>query len=88
MVSGTEMKKAKKAEWNRQYYDSHKKNSFKKSLMFDVRRVGRVPSVETISKYELDPLQILIAWRQYRTSVTSPNLVKRGRMLELLKEII
>ena len=88
MVSDPEIKKAKKAEWNRQYYDSHKNNSFIKSVMFDVRRVGRVPSVETISKYELDPLQILIAWRQYRTSVTSPNLVKRERMLELLKEII
>lgn len=88
MVSGTEIKKAKKAEWNRQYYDSHKKNSFKKSLMFDVRRVGRVPSVETIMKYELDPMQILLAWRQYRASVTSPNLVKRERMLQLLKEII
>lgn len=81
-------KKAKKTQWNRQYYDSHKKNSFKKSLMFDIRRVGRVPSVETINKYEVDPMQILIAWRQYKSSVTNPNLVKREKILELLKVII
>jgi hypothetical protein len=56
--------------------------------MSDIRRFGRVPSVETIMKYELDPMQILLAWRQYRSSATSPNLVKRERMLQLLKEII
>ena len=84
----TSDKKAKKAQWNRQYYDSHKKNSFKKSLMFDVRRVGRVPSVETITKYDIDPMQILIAWRQYKSSVTNPKLVKREKILELLRVII
>jgi len=43
----------RKSQHNRKYYDSHKKQCFRKSLIYDIRKSGRIPKKEIMQRYGL-----------------------------------
>ena len=45
--------KEKKAQHNKKYYDLHKKQCFRKSLIYDIKKSGRIPKKEIMQQYNL-----------------------------------
>jgi len=43
----------KKSQHNKKYYDSHKKQCYRKSLIYDIRKSGRIPKKEIIQRHNL-----------------------------------
>ena len=43
----------KKSQHNKRYYDSHKNQCFRKSLIYDIRKSGRIPKKEIMKRYDL-----------------------------------
>ena len=44
----------KKSHHNKKYYDSHKLACFRKSLIYDIRKFGRIPKKEIMKRYDLN----------------------------------
>ena len=45
--------KQKKSKHNKLYYDSHKKQCYRKSLIYDIKKIGRIPKKEILERYQL-----------------------------------
>jgi len=43
----------KKSQHNKKYYDSHKPQCYRKSLIYDIRKSGRIPKKEIMQRYGL-----------------------------------
>ena len=43
----------KKSQHNKKYYDSHKQACYRKSLIYDIRKSGRIPKKEIMQRYDL-----------------------------------
>ena len=43
----------KKSQHNKKYYDSHKPQCYRKSLIYDIRKSGRIPKKEIMQRYNL-----------------------------------
>ena len=46
-------KAQKKSQHNKQYYDKHKPACYRKSLIYDIRKSGRIPKKEILLRYNL-----------------------------------
>ena len=55
----------RKSNHNRKYYDSHKKQCYRKSLIYDIRKSGRIPKKEILQRYDLtldEFIKIFATW--------------------------
>ena len=55
----------RKSQHNRKYYDSHKKQCYRKSLIYDIRKSGRIPKKEIMQRYDLpldEFIKIFTTW--------------------------
>ncbi|MDC0525467.1 hypothetical protein OAO87_00615 [bacterium] len=43
----------KKSQHNKKYYDSHKPACYRKSLIYDIKKSGRIPKKEIMQRYGL-----------------------------------
>ena len=55
----------RKSQNNRKYYDTHKKQCYRKSLIYDIRKSGRIPKKEIMQRYDLpldEFIKIFTTW--------------------------
>ena len=64
------MLKQKKAQHNKRYYDLHKQQCFRKSLIYDIKKIGRIPKKEIMQRYNLkldEFIQLFGTWAVNRS---------------------
>ena len=55
----------RKSQHNRKYYDTHKKQCYRKSLIYDIRKSGRITKKEIMQRYDLpldEFIKIFTTW--------------------------
>ena len=55
----------RKSQHNRKYYITHKKQCYRKSLIYDIRKSGRIPKKEIMQRYDLpldEFIKIFTTW--------------------------
>ena len=58
-----------KSQHNKKYYDSHKPQCYRKSLIYDIRKIGRIPKKEIMQRYGLslgEFINIFTVWASAR----------------------
>ena len=64
------LKQKKKAQHNKRYYDLHKQQCFRKSLIYDIKKIGRIPKKEIMQRYNLtldEFIQLFGTWAVNRS---------------------
>ena len=77
----------KRKRWNADYYSKNVAKCHRKTLLIDVRNLGRIPSLETMKKHDVNILDVLHAFLQYKTN-HKPTALKIRRMHELLLAVV
>ena len=60
-------KQSNRYETNKKYYNSHKLQAHRLSLLFAVKTRGRIPTLSSVEKYSLKIEEIVEKWREYHT---------------------
>ena len=50
---------------NRKYYEKNKSKSHRSSLLYAVKLKGRIPSLASVQKYDIDIKELVCKWRAY-----------------------
>ena len=50
---GVNAQAQKKSQHNKKYYDSHKPACYRKSLIYDIKKFGRIPKKQIMQSYDL-----------------------------------
>ena len=50
---------------NRKYYEKNKSKSHRSSLLYAVKLKGRIPSLASVQKYDIDIKELVCKWREY-----------------------
>ena len=82
-ISQGAVHKQKKSQHNRQYYYLHKQQCFRKSLIYDIRKSGRIPKREVMKRYDLkldEFIQLFCTWAVNR----SLTLEKKEALAQLV----
>jgi hypothetical protein len=77
----------KRKYWNAHYYQHNIAKCHRKTLLIDVRNLGRVPSLDTMKKHDVNILDVLHAYMQYKSS-HKPTALKVRRMQELILAVV
>ena len=65
--------KQKKSQHNKRYYDLHKPKCYRKSLIYDIRKIGRVPKKEILERYNLtldEFIRLFATWAKNKQLTT------------------
>lgn len=79
-------KHEKKSIHNQQYYSAHKYQCFRKSLIYDVRRIGRIPRKEILKKYNLPICEFVKHLTEYTERGVPLNSHKKEQLVSLIME--
>ena len=63
----------RKSHHNKKYYDSHRQACYRKSLIYDIRKSGRIPKKEIMQRYNLsldEFIKLFGTWAQNGKSLT------------------
>ena len=77
----------KRKMWNAYYYQQNTSKCHRKTLLIDVKNLGRVPSLDTMKKHNVNILEVLHAFLQYKSS-HKPTALKVRRMQELILAVV
>ena len=77
----------KRKMWNAYYYQHNIAKCHRKTLLIDVKNLGRVPSLDTMKKHDVNILDVLHANMQYKSS-HNPTALKVRRMQELILAVV
>ena len=77
----------KRQMWNAYYYKHNIAKCQRKTLLIDVKNLGRVPSLDTMKKHDVNILEVLHAFLQYKSS-HKPTALKVRRMQELILAVV
>ena len=77
----------KRKMWNAYYYQHNIAKCHRKTLLIDVKNLGRVPSLDTMKKHDVNILDVLHAFLQYKNT-HKPTALKSRRMQELILEVV
>ena len=87
-VISEEMTRTEKRKmWNAFYYSNNIAKCHRKTLLIDVRKLGRVPSLDTMKKHDVNILDVLHAFLHYKSS-HKPTALKTRRMQELILAVV
>ena len=76
-----ETAKLKKQAQNRLFYEDHKNENHRASLLCAVQTRGRVPKLQSIQKYNIEIAELVDKWRHYCASRPREEI----RPLKILK---
>ena len=77
----------KRKYWNACYYQQNIAKCHRKTLLLDVKNLGRVPSVDTMKKHDVTILEVLHSYMEYKTN-HKPTALKVRRMHELILAVV
>jgi len=75
-------------ECNRKYYLKHTHESLRSTLLHTVKTKGRIPSMQTVEKYNLEPEELIRAWRLYKNNTNIICSLKEMKFKVLIHNIL
>lgn len=75
-------------ERNRKYYLKHTHESLRSTLLHNVKSKGRIPSMQTAKKYDLEPEELIKEWKIYKSAATSVCAIKEMKFKVLISNIL
>ena len=72
---------------NKKYYEQHKKQSHRSSLLHHVKK-GRVPFLRSVQLYDITIMEIVERYRIYKQSVGNVSPLKEIKMKALIFNMI
>ena len=77
----------KRKYWNAHYYKQNIGKCHRKTLLLDVKNLGRVPSLDTMKKHDVNILDVLNSFLQYKEN-HKPTALRVRRMQELILAVV
>ena len=75
-------------ERNRKYYLKHTHESLRSTLLHNVKSKGRIPSLLTAKKYEIQPEELIKEWRLYKQNVSVVCDIKEMKFKVLIQNML
>ena len=73
---------------NRKYYLKHTHESLRSTLLHNVKKKGRIPSLVTVEKYSLTPEELIKEFRQYKENVPELDNLKKMKFRVLISNML
>ena len=80
-------KTTKKSEHNKRYYNLHKKQCYRKSLIYDIRKIGRIPKKEILERYNLsldEFIKLFATWVNNKSVPEQLTIEKKEQLCHLV----
>ena len=74
----------KKSQHNKKYYDSHKPQCYRKSLIYDIRKSGRIPKKEIMQRYGLPLDEFIKLFGTWANSQSALTQEKKEQLSQLV----
>ena len=66
-MDAMDVAKITRAKVNKKYYEANKIKNHRASLLHNVKTRGRVPTLRSVTHYEIDLPELLCKWRVYKS---------------------